>query len=118
MGDTYNVSGQAGAVGQNASASNMTFNQIVNHFEKSFDLRAVAKQLGELREEMATRQDSSTQAVIAQGEAAKAEMAAHAGDTSKVVEYLKAGGQVLLDVAKETGKELLTAAIKTSMGMQ
>lgn len=117
MGSTYNVN-QAGAVGDNASASNMTFNQVVNNFEKSFDLLALATQLGELREEMAIRQDPSPQAVIAHDEAAKAEMAAHAGDTSKVVEYLKAGGQVLLDVAKETGKELLTAAIKTSMGMQ
>lgn len=45
-------------------------------------------------------------------------MAAHAGDASKVVELLKAGGQGLLDIAKETGKELLTAAIKASMGMQ
>jgi uncharacterized protein YjbI with pentapeptide repeats len=118
MGDTYNISGQAGAVGQNASASNMTFNQIVNHFEKSIDLPALAKQLAELREEMAKRQDSSPQAIIAQGEAAKAEMAVKEGNTSKVVEYLKAGGQGLLDIAKETGKELLTAAIKTSMGMQ
>ena len=115
--ETYQNYGQVGAQGQNAHANDMIFNQVVNHFEKSFDLRAVAKQLGEVREEMATRQDSSPQAVIAQGEAAKAEMAAHAGDTSKVVEYLKAGGQVLLDVAKETGKELLTAAIKASMGM-
>jgi hypothetical protein len=99
MGDEYNISGQAGAVGPNAHAHDMTFNHIVNQFEKSVDLPALAKQLGELREEMATRQDSSPQAVIAQGEAAKAEMAAQAGDTSKVVEYLKAGGQVLLEIA-------------------
>jgi uncharacterized protein YjbI with pentapeptide repeats len=120
MGDTntYNVSGQAGAVGENASASNMTFNQIVNHFEKTIDLFALATQLGELREEMTKRQDSSPQAAIARGEAAKAEMAAKEGNTSKVVEYLKAGGQALLDIAKETSKELLTSAIKTSMGMQ
>jgi hypothetical protein len=118
MGDTYNVSGQAGAVGQNAHAHNMTFNQIVNHFEKSIDLPALAKQLTELREEMANRQDSSPQAVIAQGEAAKAEMAAKEGNTSKVVEHLKTGGQWLLDIAKETGKEILTAAIKTSMGVE
>ena len=114
MGDEYNISGQAGAVGHNAHAHDMTFNQVVNHF----DLPALAKQLRELREEMATRQDSSPQAVIAQGEAAKAEMAAKEGNTSKVVEYLKVGGQGLLDIAKETGKELLTAAIKASMGMQ
>jgi uncharacterized protein YjbI with pentapeptide repeats len=118
MGDTYNVSGQAGAVGQNTHAHNMTFNQIVNHFEKSIDLPVLANQLAELREEMAKRQDSSPQTAIAQGEAAKAEMAAKEGNTSKVVEYLKAGGQGLLDIAKETGKEILTAAIKASMGMQ
>jgi hypothetical protein len=114
MGDTYNVSGQAGAVGQNAHARDMNFNQVVNHF----DLPALAKQLGELREEMAKKQDSSPQAAITQGEAAKAEIAAKEGNTSKVFEYLKSGGQGLLDIAKETGKELLTAAIKASMGMQ
>jgi uncharacterized protein YjbI with pentapeptide repeats len=117
MGDTYNVSGQAGAVGQNAHAHDITFNQIVNHFEKSTDLPALAKQLAELREEMAKRQDPSPQAAIAQVEAEKAEIAANEGTTAKVVEYLKAGGQGLLDIAKETGKELLVAAIKTSMGL-
>jgi uncharacterized protein YjbI with pentapeptide repeats len=118
MGDTYNVNGQAGAIGQNAHAHDMTFNQIVSHFEQSIDLPALAKQLSELREEMAKRQDSSPQSVIAQGEAAKAEIAAKDGNASKVVEYLKVGGQGLLDIAKETGKELLAAAIKASMGMQ
>jgi hypothetical protein len=98
----------------NANANNMTFNQTVNHF----DLPALAMQLGELREEMAKRRDSSPQSIIAQSDAERAEEAAKQGNTSKVVEYLKAGGQSLLDVAKETGKELLTAAIKTSMGMQ
>jgi len=118
VGDKYNVPGQAGAVGQNAHASDMTFNQIVNHFEKSIDLRALATQLGELREEMATRQDSSPQAVIAQCEAEKAEIAAQAGETSKVMEHLKAAGGWTLDFAKEVGKDVVVAAIKASMGMQ
>jgi hypothetical protein len=112
--ETYQNYGQIGAQGHNAHAHDMTFNQIVN----SFDLPALAKELTELREEMAKRGDSSPQAVIAQGEAAKAEMAAKEGNTSKVVEYLKAGGQGLLDIARETSKELLVAAIKASMGMQ
>jgi hypothetical protein len=111
--ETYQNYGQVGAQGHNAHAHDMTFNQGVNHF----DLPALAKQLAELREEMAKRGDSSTQSVIAQGEAAKAEMAAKEGNTSKVVEYLKAGGQGLLDIAKETSKELLTSAIKVSMGL-
>ena len=117
VGDTYNVSGQAGAVGQNVHAHDMTFNQIVNHFGKSIDLHTLAKQLEELRQEMAKRQDSSPQAAIAQGETAKAEIAAKEGNTSKVVEHLKAAGEWTLDFAKEVGKEVVVAAIKTSMRM-
>jgi hypothetical protein len=117
MGDTYNVSGPAGVVGQNAHAHDMTFNQIVNHFEKSIDLPELAKQLSELREEMAKRSDSSPQSAIAQGEAAKAEIAAKEGNTSKVVEHLKAAGVWTLDFAKEVGKDVVVAAIKQSMGM-
>jgi hypothetical protein len=118
MGDTYNVSGQVGAVGQNAHAHDMTFNQIVNNFEKSIDLPTLAIQLAELREEMAKRRDTSPQAAIAQGEIAKAEVATKEGNTSKVVEHLKTGGQWLLDIAKEIGKDVVVAAIKQSMGMQ
>jgi hypothetical protein len=115
MGNTYNVSGQAGAVGDNASASNMTFNQIVNHFEKSIDMPALARQLGELRLEMA--KDPSPQSAVAQGETAKAEIAAQAGNTAKVVEHLKAAGEWTFDFAKEIGKDVVVAAIKQSMGM-
>jgi uncharacterized protein YjbI with pentapeptide repeats len=116
--ETYQNYGQTAGMGQNVHAHDMTFNQIVNNFEKSIDLPTLAKQLGELREEMAKRQDSSPQTAIAQGEIAKAEIAAKEGNTSKVVEHLKVGGEWLLDIAKETGKELLTSAIKASMGMQ
>ncbi len=111
--ETYQNYGQTAAQGHNAHAHDNTFNQVVNHF----DLPALAKQLGELREEMAKRGDSSPQAVIAQGEAAKAEMAAKAGDTSKVIEHLKSAGEWTLDFAKEIGKDLVVEAIKLSMGM-
>jgi hypothetical protein len=114
MGDSYNISGQAGAVGHNAHAHDMTFNQ-VNYIEKSIDLPALAKQLAELREEMA--KDSSPQSAIAQGETAKAEIAAHAGNASKVMEHLKSAGKWTLDFSKEIGKDLAVEAIKQSMGM-
>jgi hypothetical protein len=111
MGDTYQNYGQTAGMGKTIHAHDNTFNQIAN-------LPALAKQLVELRQEMAKRQDPSPHAAIAMDEAAKAERAAMEGDTSKVVEYLKAGGPVLLDIAKEAGKEVLTAAIKASIGVQ
>src|SRR5262249_10092234 len=81
MGDNYENYGQTAGMGQNVHAHDNTFNQIVNHFEKSINLPTLAAQLAELREEMTKRQDSSPQAAIAQGEAAKAEIAAKEGNT-------------------------------------
>jgi hypothetical protein len=117
MGDTYNISGQVGAAGQNASASNMTFNQIVNHFEQSIDLQALARQLAELRQAMSQIQSSSPQTAIALGKIAEAEIAAQEKNPSKVMKSLKAAGEWTLDFAKEIGKEVVVAAIKQSIGM-
>jgi len=114
MGNTYNVPGQAGAVGDNAHAHDNTFNQIANHLQ-SVDLSELAKQLGELRQAMSERQDSSPQTAIALGKVAEAEIAAQEKKPSKVVEHLKAAGQVALDAAKEIGKAVAVEAIKQSM---
>src|SRR5262249_29156608 len=43
--DTYNISGQAGAVGPNAHAHDMTFNQIGSRIEESMNLTALASEL-------------------------------------------------------------------------
>jgi hypothetical protein len=51
MGDKYNVSGQAGTVGHNAHANDMTFNQIVNRFEQTSDLLALATPLEESQQD-------------------------------------------------------------------
>jgi hypothetical protein len=48
MGDPYKISGQAGTVGPNAHAHHNTFNQLVNQFNQSIDLSALAKELFEL----------------------------------------------------------------------
>lgn len=117
MGDNYNISGQAGAVGQNAHANDMTFNQIVNHFEKSIDLPTLEKQLAELRQAMSEKQGSSPQTAIALGKVAEAEIAAQEKNPSKVMESLKAAGQWTLDFAKEIGKDVVVEAVKQSMGM-
>jgi uncharacterized protein YjbI with pentapeptide repeats len=113
--ETYQNYGQTGAQGHNAHAHDMTFNQVVNHFEKTIDLQALAKQLAELREEMA--KDSSPQTAIVLGKIAEAEIAAQEKNPSKVMESLKAAGKWTLDFAKEVGKDLAVEAIKQSMGM-
>src|SRR6266508_3666256 len=117
MGSTYNVPGQAGAVGDNASASNMTFNQIVNHFQQSIDLQALATQLAELRQAMSEKQGSSPQSAIALGKVAEAEIAAQEKNPSQVMMSLKAAGEWTLDFAKEIGKDVVVEAIKQSMGL-
>jgi hypothetical protein len=117
MGDTYNVSGQAGAVGSNAHAYDMTFNQIVSHLEKSIDLSELATQLTELRLMISAKQDLSPQTALALGKVAEAELAAIEKNASKVVDALRSVGKWTLGFANEIGKDIVVAAIKQSMGM-
>jgi uncharacterized protein YjbI with pentapeptide repeats len=116
MGDKYEISGQAGAVGRNAHAHHNTFNQQVNHSDQSIDLVALASELAQLRLAIAAKQDSSTQAAIAIGEVAKAELAAIEKDTPKVIEHLKAAGKWTLDFARDIGKDVVAEAIRQAMG--
>jgi uncharacterized protein YjbI with pentapeptide repeats len=118
MGDTYNIDGQAGAVGPNAHAHDMTFNQIASRLEKSVDFVELAKQLAELRQAILPQQSVSPQAAIALGKVAEAELGAIEKNASKVVESLKAAGQWTLDFARDIGKEVVVEAIKQSMGLQ
>ena len=116
MGDEYNV-GQAGAVGPNAHAHDMTFNQIGGNIEKAMDLSRLAGELATLREAM-SREAAAAGHYIALGEVAKAEEAAKAKDSSKMAQSLKAAGKWALDVATKIGTSLATEAIKESMGMK
>lgn len=84
VGDQYNV-GQAGAVGPNAHAHDMTFNQIGGNIERRMELSALASELMTLREAM-SREAQETGHYIVLGEVAKAEEAAKANDSSKVAE--------------------------------
>jgi uncharacterized protein YjbI with pentapeptide repeats len=117
LGDKYEISGQAGAIGPNTHAHNITFNQLVNQINQSIDLSALAKELSELRQAIKDKQDSSPQADIALGELAKAEIAATEKDTPKVVEHLKAAGKWTMNFAREIGKDVVVAAIKQAMGI-
>jgi uncharacterized protein YjbI with pentapeptide repeats len=115
MGDTFNTN-QAGAVGPNAHAHDMTFNQIGGQIEQSMDLSKLAAELVRLREAM-SQEAKEPDHYVALGEVAKAEQAAKAKDSSKVAESLKAAGKWALDTATKIGTSLATEAIKKSIGM-
>lgn len=120
-GNIYNVPGQAGAVGDNAHAHDMTFNHIGSQIEDSMDLSELANQLAELRQIM--KKESVTPENEIQHEEAtllvgKAEQAARAKDASKVAEYLKAAGKFTLDFASKVGAALVAEALKAAMGMK
>jgi len=114
MGDKYNV-GQAGAVGPNAHAHDMTFNQIWNQLQGSIDLAQLATELSALRQEM-KKEAVEAEQDIAVSEVAKAEQAAMSGDGSKTLSHLRSAGRWALDVATKIGTSLAIEAIKKSMG--
>jgi hypothetical protein len=117
MGDTYNVSGQAGAVGPNAHAQDMTFNQIGSRIEQSMDLTALANELEVLRQALKKEATMEEQDIVV-ADVGKAKKAAEAKDTAKLAEYLKSAGKWAFDVATKIGVSLASEALKHSMGMK
>jgi len=120
MGDKYEISGQAGAVGPNAHAHDNTFNQlqqIGKQIEQSMDMAALASELETLRQ--ALKKEAATEehdlAVVDIGTAKRA---AEAKDSRKLAESLKSAGKWALDVATKLGVSLATEAIKQSTGMK
>jgi hypothetical protein len=116
MGDQYNVSGQAGAVGPNAHAHDMTFTQVWNQLESKLSLADLAQELQQLREAM---ERSATQPVekLATGAVAAAEESAKQKDGPKVVEYLKTAGKWALSMAEKVGLDLAQEALKGALGL-
>jgi hypothetical protein len=118
--DTYNISGQAGAVGPNARAQDMTFNQlqqIGSRIAEPMDLAALASELETLRQAL-KKEAVSEEHNIAVVDIGAAKRAAEAKDSEKLVESLKSAGKWALDVATKIGVSLATEAIKQSMGMK
>jgi hypothetical protein len=117
MGDQFNVSGQAGAVGPNAHAHDMTFNQMGSQIEKSVDLTQLANELSQLRQEMMKAAKDDAEHIIAIGDVAKAEQAAKAKDSAKVAESLKSAGQWTLDIASKIAIPVAIEALKIAIGI-
>ena len=115
MGDQYKV-GQAGAVGPNAHAHDMTFQQVWNEAAGKIDLDALAGDLARLRSALKA-EAKSPEEDAAVGSIALAEVAAKEKDGPKALAHLKAAGHWALEIAEKIGVAVAAGAIKAGMGL-
>ena len=114
-GDNYHVN-QAGAVGPNAQASDMTFQQIWHQEQMKIDLVTLQTDLALLRQAM-RREAISLDHDLAIGEIAGAEEAAKRQDGPAVIKHLKQAGKWALDVATKIGVSVASEALKTAINI-
>jgi hypothetical protein len=109
MGDTYNVSGQAGAVGHDAKSESSTFIKSSGSLVSDEELVALAAQLEVVRLAMKERITGSPSAEQDEqiGQIAKAQIAAEQGNQSGAISHLKNVGKWAMSVAKDTGAEIV-----------
>ncbi|MER5347231.1 hypothetical protein [Streptomyces mirabilis] len=114
MGDTYNVSGQAGNVGPDGHVEGNTFQQQSDSSKATFDLPTLATQLQALRSAM--KQEAQTaEHDMAIGSVAQAEITASSGDKPKTMAHLKSAGEWALKIARTIGVEVAALAIAHSL---
>ena len=83
-----------------------------------FDMAELAKELSALRKAMKKHADpEKAEHDEAIGDIAKAETAAKAGDTSKVMEALKSAGKWSLEVGEKIGVGVATKVITSALGI-
>ena len=115
VGDKYTV-GQAGAVGPNARAENIQFQQIWLQSSSDLDIGQLADELkllrGHLRQLADTPQEDEAVA-----EVSKAQAAALEGDGAGAMRHLRQAGKWALDGATAIGTAVAAAAIKASLGI-
>jgi hypothetical protein len=116
MGDQYNTSGQTGAVGPNAHAHDISFNQIWSQLSQKIDLPVLAEELARLREAMGHEAKDPEHFVYA-GTIAAAEASARQGNGPKALGYLKQAGKWTLGIAEKIGVDIAKEALKGAMGM-
>ncbi len=116
LGDQYNISGQAGAVGPSAHAHDMTFNQAWSKLGSSVDLDRLADELMRLREAAEERASDPDQK-LATGAIAAAEQSASQKNGPKALEYLRLAGKWALDLAQQIGVEVAKGAISSALGV-
>jgi hypothetical protein len=114
MGDSYRT-GQAGAVGPNSTAHDMTFVGMWNRLEPLISLSSLAIELQQLRTAMRKMAEGDLEQDLAVAWVGKAEKSAKEADGASVIRYLHAAGQWALEIAKSIGVEVAVAAIKASL---
>jgi hypothetical protein len=111
MGDQYNISGQAAAVGPGATAEGNTFNQI----NQDIDIQVLANELEQLSQHLAADAgDPEKEEDIATIVLAK--KAAQRGDTVKALELLSSVGKWVIDATTQVGTSLVAAIFQKQMG--
>lgn len=114
MGDRYEIGGQAGAVGRNASSRDSSFHQINSSLE--LDLGALAKDLELLRVAM-RRQAETPDNDLALAEVGQALVAAKKDDRTAALFHLHKAGQWALGVATTIGAPVAISAIKSALNL-
>lgn len=114
MGNKFEA-GQAGAMGPDAHAHDMTFNQIWNQTRDSIDLPTLALQLNSLRSEMA-KTATSAEELAEVGAVASAELHAGKGEGGAALAALSKTGKWAVSVAEQIGVGVAAAAISTACG--
>ena len=111
--DTYNIHGQAGAVGPKAHAHDMTFQQVQN--QGALDLPWLAEELARLRAAMKQETEGTAEQDEAIGAVAAAGKAAGQGDDRTMLRHLKTAGAWTLGIAEKIGVAVAAEAIKRAM---
>lgn len=115
MGDHYEA-GQVGAQGPNAHAHDMSFNQVLLKNSNGVDLQKLGDELRQLRDALAASA-ATPEHYVEMGVIASAEMEATNGHGEKSLAALAKAGKWSLGVAEKIGVGLVTAVLKTSLGL-
>ena len=114
-GDVY-ITQQAGAVGPNAIAQDVTLEQIGTLISKELDFRVLARELNDLYE-FAKRQTEFQDKRSELSSLASAVESAKAGDGVGVVNHLRRAGQWTFNLANAVGSSVAATAISKAIGL-
>jgi hypothetical protein len=116
MGDKYEVRGQVGAVGRNAFAQHVTFQQVWQEHSPQLDLPQLANELETLRQEL-KRQATTREHDAAVAEVGAAAQAAERGDGPEALSRLQRAGQWALGAATAIGTSVAAQALRAALGL-
>lgn len=114
VGDKYEISGQAGAVGRNAKSKDSNFYQADSL--TGIDIDVLVNELELLRVAM-RQQAESPDNDLAVAEVGQALIAAKGADKGNVISHLREAGQWALGIASTIGTSVAASAIKSALNL-